>query len=198
MAVRDLGGSDRGVVRDQAHFHRDLARGRVGVWAHQEETAAVGQPFVIDALEHTYRVVQMLQHVGQNDVVVATRESGGFERGMNELGPVAKFAPRLFNCFARGFHAGDVVETLPKPSGKVSLETPQFQEATVPEEGFKRADHVGVHHVEIEPVGVLVIGRVFDFDVVVARCLHMAHLPNVMAIVRVEPLLLSVLNPSFW
>lgn len=55
-----------------------------------------------------------------------------------------------------------------------------------------------MHHVEIETVVVFVMGSVFNFDVVVARCIYMAYLINLIPIVSEAPLLRSVLNPNFW
>ena len=52
VPMRGLGRGDGFVMRDQPHFYRNLPRRRIGIGAHQKQTAVVAQPFIVDAREH--------------------------------------------------------------------------------------------------------------------------------------------------
>lgn len=105
---------DRRIMRDQPHLDRNLPRWRIGIRAYQEEAPAFGQPFIVNPLEHTHRIVKMLQHMRQNDVVVAARQCYFLKQRVEIVHPIAQFALRFLHRSSGGFDAGDIVEVLKK------------------------------------------------------------------------------------
>ena len=106
-----LGRRHGGVVGDQPHLDGDLPRRSVGVGADQEEAPAIGQPFVIDALQHTDRIVEMFEHVGQ----ARCCRSAGARSAVSKsewtnftLSPSLRFG--FLDRDVRSFDTGDVVE----------------------------------------------------------------------------------------
>jgi hypothetical protein len=59
---------------------------------------------------------------------------------MNELHAFPQLASRLFNRFARGFHAGDVGKAFTKPPGEVAFEASDIGEELLKNEIIKRID----------------------------------------------------------
>ena len=88
---------DGRVMRDQSHLDRNLPGRRIGVGTHQEEPPFFGEPFVIDSFQNPHRIIEMLQHVGQRDIVVAPAQRRGFKGRMHESDLVAKLLPGLLN-----------------------------------------------------------------------------------------------------
>src|SRR5262245_60786511 len=132
-----------------------------------------GKPFVIDTFKDQHRVVEMFQHMSQNDVVVTARKLNRLEDGIDVDNPIAaEFTPGLLNRGIRSLHTCYVTESLQKSAGEVSFKAAQFEQAAITKEGFEGTHHERVHDIEIERVSIPVIGGIAGFRVVVTRLRH--------------------------
>ena len=115
---------DRRIMSNQPHLDGDLPRRGIGIRAHQEEPATFGQPLVVDALQHQHRIIQMFQHMGQHDVVIALGQGRFLEERIDEIDLVTQLLSGFVDSDIRGLDTGNVIEIGQESSGEVALETP--------------------------------------------------------------------------
>src|ERR1035437_9675123 len=93
---------------------------------------------------------------------------------MHQLDPIAQLAPCDLEGVVGRLNTGHMVEVGQEPRGEVALEAPQLQQAALPEQRFKGPDHVWVHDLEVEAIGITVSGRISALSVVVPAGRHLA------------------------